>query len=301
VVDQVSGVVGSWFEDYELDLGALPIALPSPEDWRHFWGLVTHALEAESIDELVWLRPYAELALGFLESQPAGEGYASWLRQRMDYFWAAEEEVKSAPPPVTPPPPPPKRPQIILPPTKPPPRPSTPPPPAASRTSSDYATWKARMEKRSPPARAAALVPALRPIFVAEGVPDGLVWLAEVESSFNPEARSPVGALGLYQFMPATAERFGMSLKPRDERVIPEKSARAAAQYLKFLHRRFDSWPLALAAYNAGEGRVGRLLRTHQATTFEGISPHLPSETRMYVPKVRAVVMVREGQDLTTW
>ncbi|HMP72494.1 MAG TPA: lytic transglycosylase domain-containing protein [Kiritimatiellia bacterium] len=303
-VEEVTGLVSSWFENVEIDWEALPFRMPTQEDWRHFWGLVERALESESLEDLVWLRPYAELALGVLERSPGGEGYGAWLRQRMDYFWAAEEAMAPpAPPPQPgrPVPPPPARPQVILPPPqRPPSRPAV-PPAEASKKASDFETWKARMEKRPPPARAEALVPRLRPIFKEEGVPDGLVWLAEVESSFNPEARSPVGALGLYQFMPATAERFGMALTPRDERVVPEKSARAAAQYLKFLNRRFDSWPLALAAYNAGEGRVGRLLRTHNATTFEEIAAHLPSETRMYVPKVRAVVLAREGQDLAGW
>ncbi|MCA1809926.1 MAG: lytic transglycosylase domain-containing protein, partial [Lentisphaerae bacterium] len=161
--------------------------------------------------------------------------------------------------------------------------------------------WRSRIAGRRPPSNAERYVPLLKPLFQAEGVPDALVWLAEVESSFRPEARSPVGALGLYQFMPATAERFGLALKPRDERLQPEASARAAAQYLRLLHRRFQSWPLALAAYNAGEGRVGRLLKRHNADSFEGIVQHLPAETRMYVPKVRAVVLARENTDLALW
>ncbi len=142
--------------------------------------------------------------------------------------------------------------------------------------------------------------PSLKAIFEEEGIPPELIWLAEVESSFNPAARSPVGATGLFQFMPATAERFGMKVAPRDDRLDPHKSARAAAQYLRFLHGRFDSWPLALAAYNAGEGRVGRVLKQHNGTSFEDIAVHLPSETQMYVPKVLATVALREGIDPTT-
>ena len=129
---------------------------------------------------------------------------------------------------------------------------------------------------------------------------DEFVWLAEVESSFNPDAKSPAGASGLYQFMPATAGRFGLSLSPKDERLDPRKSARAAAQYLAILHRKFGDWQLALAAYNAGEGRVGRLLKSTGGTTFDDIAMQLPAETRMYIPKMRAVVQVREGVDLRT-
>lgn len=158
--------------------------------------------------------------------------------------------------------------------------------------------WVKRMEKRPAPRNAAHLVPVLKPIFRQHGVPEQLVWLAEVESSFDPQAKSPVGALGLYQFMPATAERFGLSLKPKDQRTVPEHSATAAAKYLKFLHNKFGSWSLALAAYNAGEGRVGKLLSKHKADSFEGIADYLPAETRMYVPKVGAVVRIREGAEL---
>jgi hypothetical protein len=80
-----------------------------------------------------------------------------------------------------------------------------------------------------------------------------------------------------------------------DERTDPEKSARAAAQYLRYLHGRFGDWPLTLAAYNAGEGRVGRTLKRANARTFAEIADALPAETRMYVPKVLATIEVRAG------
>jgi membrane-bound lytic murein transglycosylase D len=95
--------------------------------------------------------------------------------------------------------------------------------------------------------------------------------------------------------MPATAKHYGLSTFPFDERTNPEKSARAAAQYLKALHGRFNDWPLAIAAYNGGEGRVGRLLKANNASSFEAISSKLPAETRLYVPKVLATVAAREG------
>jgi membrane-bound lytic murein transglycosylase D len=160
--------------------------------------------------------------------------------------------------------------------------------------------WKQKLASRPPPADAKDMVPRLKEIFRKEGVPPEWVWLAEVESSMNPRARSPVGAVGLYQFMPGTARSLGLKTSPTDERLVPEKSASAAARYLKYLHGRFDSWPLALAAYNAGEGNVGKALKKTSNKTFEGIQDFLPLETQMYVPKVMATVSLREGVDAAT-
>ncbi|MEM7397107.1 MAG: lytic transglycosylase domain-containing protein, partial [Verrucomicrobiota bacterium] len=142
------------------------------------------------------------------------------------------------------------------------------------------------------------LVPRIKRVFARHGMPEELVWLAEVESSFNPSARSPVGALGLFQFMPATARSLGLKLQPHDERKDPMKSADAAAKYLRYLHGRFDSWPVALAAYNAGEGRGGKLLKKHKARDFDQIATYLPSETQMYVPKINATLLKRENMGL---
>jgi membrane-bound lytic murein transglycosylase D len=148
---------------------------------------------------------------------------------------------------------------------------------------------------RPAPSRAAALMPRLRAVFVAEGVPAEIAWLAEAESSLNPGARSPAGAKGLFQFMPDTAKGLGLSTFLPDDRTDPEKSARAAARYLKMLHGKFHDWPLAFAAYNAGEGRISRELAARHARDFAGIASSLPAETRMYVPKVCALVAVRAG------
>ena len=98
--------------------------------------------------------------------------------------------------------------------------------------------------------------------------------------------------------MPATAKRFGLRTRFPDDRLDPDKSARAAARYLRFLHGEFGSWSLAVAAYNAGEGRVGRLLDGAIRTSFEAIADDLPLETQLYVPKVAAVVELRENQVL---
>jgi membrane-bound lytic murein transglycosylase D len=138
-------------------------------------------------------------------------------------------------------------------------------------------------------------MPRLRSAFIAEGVPPELAWLAEAESSLNPTARSPAGARGLFQFTPETAKSVGLRSFLPDERTDPEDSARAAARLLRSLYRRFGSWPLALAAYNGGAGRVNRLLASRAATSFAGVASALPAETRMYVPKVLALVALRTG------
>ena len=158
--------------------------------------------------------------------------------------------------------------------------------------------WLRKLAGRPAPPRAAALLPDLKKTFQAEGVPSALVWQAEAESTFNPAARSPAGAAGLYQFMPATAQQFGLRLSPEDERLDAVKNARAAAKYLKLLHGRFGNWPLAFAAYNCGQGRVSNLLRTSGGRTFDDIHDRLPAETRMYVPKIAALVQMRENADL---
>ncbi|MBI2438380.1 MAG: lytic transglycosylase domain-containing protein, partial [Lentisphaerae bacterium] len=122
----------------------------------------------------------------------------------------------------------------------------------------------------------AAIIPRLKAIFEQEGVPQQWVWIAEVESGFDPQAESPAGAVGLFQLMPATAKRFGLRLTPLDDRLAPEKSANAAAQYLKYLRQEFGCWPLALAAYNAGEGRLKGIMNEFGVRTFEEVERFLP-------------------------
>jgi membrane-bound lytic murein transglycosylase D len=126
-------------------------------------------------------------------------------------------------------------------------------------------------------------------------VPAEIAWIAEAESTLDPAARSPSGAKGLFQLMPDTAKSLGLSTFLPDERTDAAKSARAAAKYLRGLHDKFGEWPLSFAAYNAGEGRVRRLLAKRNASDFAGIAAALPAETRMYVPKVCATIAVRAG------
>lgn len=281
-------------------------AWPDRETWSGVVGRLGQALQGTSLNALAGLRQEVAGSLAQMDATPALQPYADWLRQRLDYFDMAEHVIKTFPAPESPPSGPAKPPPRAPSPEAAKPRsdlekPARPPPPPSggrqAKAARNRVVWEQKLRKRSEPAGAAALVPRLKTIFDAEGVPPELVWLAEVESTFNPQARSPVGAAGLYQFMPATAERFGLKTRPVDERLEPEKSARAAAQYLRILYRRFDSWPLALAAYNAGEGRVGKALKVHGGNTFEHIADHLPAETQMYVPKVLAVVSLREKVD----
>jgi membrane-bound lytic murein transglycosylase D len=154
--------------------------------------------------------------------------------------------------------------------------------------------WRAVMRDTGVPFEAREKLAQLQAVFDEAQVPRELVWLAEVESAFNPSARSHAGAVGLYQLMPQTAKSLGLSVEPTDERLIPEENARAAARYLRHLYRRFGDWSLVLAAYNAGETRIDRLLTEAEANSFEMIAPLLPAETRAYVPKMDSVLRRRE-------
>jgi membrane-bound lytic murein transglycosylase D len=140
-------------------------------------------------------------------------------------------------------------------------------------------------------------------ILEEEGVPVGLLGVALVESGFNPLALSPKGARGIWQFMPATARRYGLSVGPGgDHRTHPEHATRAAARYLRDLYQMFGDWKLALAAYNAGEGRIQRIIKRTGIRDFEEMSRRglLPLETRKYVPAVLAAWSRVGGPGATT-
>lgn len=126
-------------------------------------------------------------------------------------------------------------------------------------------------------------------VFAEEGVPLELLVVAEAESAFQPLAISPKGARGIWQLMPATAERFGLRVDALvDERTHPQRSTRAAARYLRELYEQFGDWLLALAAYNAGEGRVAKAVERGGTRDFWQLAQQrlLPEETRRYVPTV---------------
>ncbi|HET9011034.1 MAG TPA: lytic transglycosylase domain-containing protein [Gemmatimonadaceae bacterium] len=136
----------------------------------------------------------------------------------------------------------------------------------------------------------------------ARGMPRELIYVALIESNFNPTAKSPVKAVGMWQFMSATARQFGLSVGRRvDERKNPALATDAALAYLDQLHDRFGSWYLAAAAYNSGQGTVSKAMRTVTGRTkgtdadFFRIMSKLPKETQDYVPKL--IASARVGAD----
>jgi membrane-bound lytic murein transglycosylase D len=136
----------------------------------------------------------------------------------------------------------------------------------------------------------------------AKGMPRELIYLAMIESNFNPTAKSRVSAVGLWQFMSGTARQFGLTVgRHVDERKDPAKATDAALTYLSQLHDRFGSWYLAAAAYNSGPGTISKALRTVTGKTkgtdadFFRILPRLPRETQDYVPKL--IASARVGSD----
>jgi membrane-bound lytic murein transglycosylase D len=131
------------------------------------------------------------------------------------------------------------------------------------------------------------------------GMPQDLIYLAMIESGFNPKAYSHAHASGLWQFIHATGRRYGLEVnRAVDERNDPEKATDAALDYLEDLHRQFGSWYLAAAAYNSGEGRVARVMRQVTGSTrgdersYYRIRSSLPRETRDYVPLMVAAARI---------
>jgi hypothetical protein len=139
--------------------------------------------------------------------------------------------------------------------------------------------------------RARRYASMMRGIFREKGLPEDLVNLAFIESAVNPRATSRVKAAGIWQFMPSTGRLYGMRKTAwLDERRDPEKSTRGAAAYLKCLYDRFGSWPLALAAYNAGEGTIQRAVQEQRTQDFWRL--RLPKETKLFVPAFMAMTII---------
>lgn len=137
---------------------------------------------------------------------------------------------------------------------------------------------------------------SIRRVLREQGLPEDIVWLALVESGFDPTIHSPVGAAGLWQFMPEGARIYGLTVdRWIDERLDPERATLAAARYLSDLRRRFGSWELAFAAYNMGYGGLLASIRKYNTNDFWELSrveAGMPLETALYVPKIVSMAIV---------
>ncbi len=143
--------------------------------------------------------------------------------------------------------------------------------------------------------RSGRYVPMIQRIFAEEGLPQDLAWIAFIESSFLPHARSPRSAQGIWQFMPRTGRQYGLKSNGIvDERSDPEKATRAAARYLSYLHEIFGDWYLVMAAYNAGEGKILRAMEKTGARDFWQLASTsaIRRQTQNYVPAFLASVLI---------
>jgi soluble lytic murein transglycosylase-like protein len=157
-----------------------------------------------------------------------------------------------------------------------------------------FATERKGFTRRSL-ARGSRYLPMIKAIFQEYGLPEDLAYLAMVESGFNPNACSPAGACGMWQFIKGTGLRYGLVINETlDERRDPEKSTRAAARYLLDLYKQFGSWYLAAASYNCGEKRVQTELKKSNYKNFWELSANkcIPDETRNYVPQMIAATII---------
>ena len=159
---------------------------------------------------------------------------------------------------------------------------------------SAYVNLYAKRRKRIT-SKMLGLAPIYFPIFEENldkyNLPLELKYLPIIESALNPKAKSRVGATGLWQFMYPTGKMFGLEVTSYyDERSDIYKSTDAACRYLKYLHKMYDDWDLALAAYNCGPGNVNKAIRrSNGGKTYWDIRNFLPTETRGYVPAFIAV------------
>jgi membrane-bound lytic murein transglycosylase D len=139
-----------------------------------------------------------------------------------------------------------------------------------------WRTWRARRP---------LVVPALTEALRASELPLDLIYLAMIESGWSHTATSRIGAVGLWQLMPDTAEALGLAEGDRED---PVQSTTAALRYLEELHASLGDWRLALLAYNAGIGRVSGIARTQTEPTAESVAALLPPEAQNFLPKFDA-------------
>lgn len=141
----------------------------------------------------------------------------------------------------------------------------------------------------------------MKEILREKEVPENIVFLSLIESGFNPNAYSVAQAAGPWQFIASTAKRYGLKITWwKDERRDPVKSTNAAAAYLKDLYKMFGSWNLAMAAYNAGEGRIQKAMKRSNAENYWELldTSHIKNETKEYVPRfIAASLIANNPQD----
>jgi membrane-bound lytic murein transglycosylase D len=148
--------------------------------------------------------------------------------------------------------------------------------------------------------RSGKYVGMMQKILIRYGLPEDLVYVALIESGFSPKAYSVANASGPWQFISATGRRYGLRIDWwADERRDAEKSTHAAASYLRDLYGMFESWPLATAAYNAGEGKIQRAVTRYKSDDFSELIRHgyLKQETKDYVPKMLAALTIAKDPD----
>lgn len=173
---------------------------------------------------------------------------------------------------------------------------------AATKKWIKYFTGRGRELFKRYAKRSGRYAPVFSKVLNDQGLPRDLIYLSMAESGFQNHARSWAKAVGPWQFMPYTGRKFGLDVGFfLDERRDPLKATVAASMYLRDLYDMFGSWELAMAGYNAGEGKIRRSIRRYRTKNFWKIRKgrYLRAETKNYVPKIMALAII--GKNLNTF